>query len=289
MASSVSIIGAGTVGCAWAAYLAQQGQRALLYADPHHVGLATTIREREYVEAIGAIDGRFKLTVGMNMCDVVQFSRFIVIALPAYGYDTALAELAKFDLRLHTVLAVAGRFFTLGARQKINANIIGEMSLSPFAARLQDGKVLVTSIKKYLAIAALPVALSAVQRDKIATICPAPLRWVSILEISLSEIGAVVHPAALLLNAGWVETTGGGFSFYGQGMSPFVVKVIENVDEERMAIGRAFGLELPSLADILSKSYGGDFPNLADFTRGTESFYGDLKITPARMQHRFIW
>lgn len=47
------------------------------------------------------------------------------------------------------------------------------------------------------------------------------------------------------MNAGRVEYSRGDFYFYEEGVTPAVCRVIHRVDQERRAIARALGLELP--------------------------------------------
>ena len=69
-------------------------------------------------------------------------------------------------------------------------------------------------------------------------------------------------------------------------MTPTVAKVIERLDRERLALGEAFGLELPPIAEIMWRSgYG---------PRGTiyEAINGCAAIRnvrgPTSLEHRWI-
>src|SRR5262249_41472701 len=70
-----------------------------------------------------------------------------------------------------------------------------------------------------------------------------------VLACGLSAMNPVVHPAGVLLNAGRIEYSQGEFFFYEEGVTPAVCQVIEAVDAERRAIGRALGLELLPVAE----------------------------------------
>lgn len=54
-----------------------------------------------------------------------------------------------------------------------------------------------------------------------------------------------------MLNAGWIEHTGGDFRFYYDGVTPAIGKVIRMVDEERLAVAKAYGLELDNFCTVL--------------------------------------
>jgi opine dehydrogenase len=68
----------------------------------------------------------------------------------------------------------------------------------------------------------------------------------SVLETALLCINSVEHPAQVMCNAGWVESTGGDFRFYHDGTSPAVGRVIDRLDEERLAIAAALGMRTKS-------------------------------------------
>src|SRR3954464_974781 len=101
MKTSVSIIGAGNCGCAFAADLASRGASVLLYAHPNHRRHADTIQSKGYLDSVIEVEGRFHPIVTSEIDDVVRFSKFIVITVPSYGHDAILTELMKFDLSQH--------------------------------------------------------------------------------------------------------------------------------------------------------------------------------------------
>ena len=68
----------------------------------------------------------------------------------------------------------------------------------------------------------------------------------SVLETALLCINSVEHPAQVICNAGWVEATGGDYLFYHDGTTPAVGRVIDRLDEERLAIAAALGMATKS-------------------------------------------
>lgn len=68
-----------------------------------------------------------------------------------------------------------------------------------------------------------------------------------VLASSLANVNLVLHTPGAILSAAWVEATGGDFRFYVDGMTPGVVRSIEALDAERLAVAAAYGHELPSL------------------------------------------
>jgi opine dehydrogenase len=58
----------------------------------------------------------------------------------------------------------------------------------------------------------------------------------NVLESSLTNFNAVLHPPGMILNAGWIEFTKGNFSYYCEGGTPAVAQVVEALDSERMGL-----------------------------------------------------
>ena len=65
------------------------------------------------------------------------------------------------------------------------------------------------------------------------------------LETSLSNIGALFHPTPVLLNIGRIENDLQGFRYYWDGITPSVATLVGEIDQERMAVARAYGVSVP--------------------------------------------
>jgi opine dehydrogenase len=56
------------------------------------------------------------------------------------------------------------------------------------------------------------------------------------------------------MNAGRIERSRGEFWFYEEGVTPSVIKVIEAVDRERLALGDALGLRLTPVGEAFHRA-----------------------------------
>ena len=65
----------------------------------------------------------------------------------------------------------------------------------------------------------------------------------TVFHTGMNNIGAVFHPAILLLNTGWIEATGGDFQFYVDGVTPKVARIMEAIDRERVRVAAALGIQ----------------------------------------------
>jgi opine dehydrogenase len=71
------------------------------------------------------------------------------------------------------------------------------------------------------------------------------------------------------MNAGRVEYARGDFYFYEEGVTPAVCSVIEALDAERLALGRAFGCVLTPVAEAFHAAGFGPAGNLWSTVNGS--------------------
>lgn len=299
--SAVTVIGAGPCGCAFAADLASRGVSVMLYGHPDHGGAIPMIEKNGgWLNADGDdVSGRFQIKTTSDLYLAIRHSPFLVSTVPSYGQDTILQTLSQFDLRNHTLIINVGNFFYLAARQKVNCHAILETDISPYAVRITGETVFVKGVKKSLTIWAEPPTTQARRhnrqaeltlRRQVESIFSQRLVWCqNLLQVGLNNINPVVHCPAALMNAGWIEATKGDFFFYAQGMSPSVSKVTEKADQERMAIGRAYGFDLVDITTYMNKNYQHDreFHDYHDFAIGSV-IHNKTKSSPTTLKHRYL-
>jgi opine dehydrogenase len=75
----------------------------------------------------------------------------------------------------------------------------------------------------------------------------------NVLNTSLENIGAMFHPCVLLFNAATIERND-VFWFY-RDMTEQVAEFIEKFDAERLAVGKAYGIDLLSVKEWIKFAY----------------------------------
>lgn len=288
----VSLIGAGNCGCAFAADLASRGKSVMLYGHPDHPGAIPMIEKSGgWLNSSGDVIGRYAIKTTSDIGQALHYSPFIVIAVPSYGQSAVLEELGPFDLRNHVLVVNVGNFFFLSATRITNAKAVVETDISPYATRIVGDTVVVKGTKRQLAIwAAPPAHVEPALKRQVQSIFSPQLNWCkSLIQVGLNNINPIAHAPAMLLNTGWIESTKGDFYFYADGMSPSVSRVTEQMDEERRAIGRAYGIELASIVDYMNHNYQHrkEFPNYYEFARGS-AVHNKTKSSPQSMKHRYL-
>jgi opine dehydrogenase len=109
---------------------------------------------------------------------------------------------------------------------------------------LQRARVEIYRRTTNLRCAAFPARDARELIEDIENIYPNVITAKNVLETGLSNINAIMHPAGMLGNVGWIEKTGGSFLYYREGITPAIAAWIEGVDRERLEIVKR--LELPA-------------------------------------------
>ena len=119
------------------------------------------------------------------------------------------------------------------------------------------GKVKTFHIRSVCPFATLPGNQASLVYGKVKKLYPSFRAKNSVVETGLGFLNPLLHPAGVLLNTGRIERSHGAFYMYEEGMTSSVVKVIESIDRERLAIGEKMGIKLPSAVEMMVESgYG---------------------------------
>ena len=280
MQPRVSIVGAGPAGFALAADLESRGTNILMYSHPSHLRHANQVFEKGCLKASGEMDGLTNPLVTLDMSEVIQFSKVIILTVPSTGQETVLQELKKFNLRQHTIIAIPGNLFSLITNSEIDVGCILETNLSPYSCRMKEGELAVLGKKSLFSIGALQGDLSPAFQSQIQMIFPMQLKWcANVIEVCLSNINGVFHPLMMLMNAGRIENTSGNFLLYRDGLTRSVANTILAVDRVRIEIGKALGFRLASVIEVSNECYGQHFTDLVDLAQNSPP-HNKLKAPP---------
>jgi len=255
----ICVAGGGNGGYATAGELTLRGFDIRLYEVPEFKETIEPIKAEggitvESVETSKLPSGKaVPKVVTTNAKEAVEGADLILLVVPSFAHENFAKEMAKF-LQPGQVVVISpanpggAAFFEKalllnGARSGI---IVGEMACLIYGCRKGlKGSVEIRSIKKGMQAAALPASNNKMVLDLLHEIYPDILPAKNILITGLCNINTVSHPTISLMNLGRIEDTKGDFLFYFQGSTPSVGKLIEAMDEERISVGKAFGVDLP--------------------------------------------
>lgn len=263
--SEVAILGAGNGGCTYAGYLGMKGHSVRLFEFPQFAENLTEIGRIGGVHLKGTIDGFGKVkTITTEISEAIKEVDTIMVVVPAFAHRKMAQACAPYLKEGQIVVLNPGSTFgalefksslyEFGNHRDVT---IAETSSNMFGCRkLGPAEVNVMALKKIMPVATLPADRIHKEIQNLKTFFEQFYPAKSILETSLNNNNAVVHPVTSILNAGWIESTKGNFDFYWKGMSESVCRVMEEIDNERMAVGRALDFEPTSMLQSLKDFYG---------------------------------
>jgi opine dehydrogenase len=177
----------------------------------------------------------------------------ILVCLPTLAHADIGAALARSGTRQPVVLnpghtggalEFQQTFRTLG----VSPPPIAEFSTLTYVARqYAPGSVTVTGRAKSIRLGALPGGDAALAAAQALFASAKPMR--DVLACDLANVNMVLHAPGAVLGAAWIEATRGAFTFYVDGMTPGVARVMAVLDAERRAVASAFGHDLPPLIE----------------------------------------
>jgi opine dehydrogenase len=153
---------------------------------------------------------------------------------------------------------------------------VAESNSLLYACRCQEpGVTTIFAVKKELMVAALPATATGQIVELLNSAFPQIYAGSNVMETSLSNPNAMMHPAPTLLNTSLVESEI-DWLYYWNGITPSIGAFVEAMDEERLAVARAFGLKMPSILQWYREAYGVEAETLSEAVKKNMA-YAEVK------------
>lgn len=257
----ITVLGGGNGAMATAAHMSLKGHKVRLYNRSYEKLLP--------IIKVGGI--RIKGVFGENLINIEKItdnieeailgSEVIILVVPSTGHEFYGSILAKFlkDGQIlllnpgHTggALHMATVLKEKGLKAKIT---ICETSSLTYICRNTDiAEVTIYGEAKDLPLGVFPSNnidfIDTVIKELYLFVKPAR----NVLETSLMNINAIMHPPGMILNAAQIERTEGDFYFYYDGTTDSVAKLMQEVDIERLKILKAANLNIITFQELFYK------------------------------------
>lgn len=258
----IAILGCGAGGLTVAAYLTSKGFKVNL-SDLHKFEAnVKPIQERGGVEVRGELSGFFEPNmITSDISEAVEDVNVIMIISRAMGHksliENCLPHLEEGQVLLtYTPYWTTLRVLNTLKERDLHNIILGEVNILPFSCtRTGPASVFLRTTKSELRVATMPAKNAGRVINVIKKLPPPPyLPATNILETSLSNIVPILDIPIILMNIGLLEYTKITI-YYGYGLTPPVGRVVDALDAERIAIGKALGVGLDSLAGAIVRWY----------------------------------
>jgi opine dehydrogenase len=292
----VAILGAGAGGAAAVAELCEAG---------HEVALWNRSRQTlEPFERAGGVEYAGVLGTGLarprlitsDLAAAVKDAEAIVCTLPTFLHGAIAGALADVPVRADVPLVLnpghtggALEFRAVFAARGRALPPVAEFSTLTYVARkLEPHRVTVTGRANRVRAAALPGGESALEMARTLFPAASPVR--DVIAVGLSNMNMVLHPPGAVLSAAWVEARSGDFTFYVDAMTPGVARVMKALDEERLAVARAYGHELPNLVEEMQAigTVHASVTDTQDYAAAISGGEANRRIkAPSSLAHRY--
>lgn len=256
--NKIAVLGAGNGGCAAAADLTLRGFEVRLFSRSEETLMP--IRKLGGITLVENDEEKFTAPyfVSPHLPPVIDGVDLIIVTVPAVAHEYLANGMARYlqdGQRImlnpgHTggSLHFANSLRHAGVKAKIR--LCETVTLTYICRMPEPARVEIYRRTTYLRCAAFPGADGPSLVPEIQEIYPNVVRAQDVLETGFSNINAIMHPAGMLGNAGWIEKTGGDFLYYHEGITPAIAAWIERVDQERLEIVKRLILEPRRFVDI---------------------------------------
>ena len=252
----ITVLGAGAGGTAVAFDCALHGHEVRLFDFPQFPDNIAAIDRQGGIHAEGGLSGFAAVaSAGHDVEEALPDAELIYVVGPAFS-TTPFGEAVAGKLSAgQTVIVTPGSCGgalafkrAAGLALEDDSIRVAETHTLHYAVRLtQPGRIRVfLKLKAGNLLAALPSRHTPEVLALIADVYPTMEPAKNVIQTSLQNANPVIHPAVTLANAARIEGTGGDFLFYEEGVGDATGRLIEAVDQERIAIGAKLGLEIVS-------------------------------------------
>jgi opine dehydrogenase len=230
-----------------------------------------------------------------DLAAAVRGASVILVSIYANEHPTLAAQLAPLLEDGQTIVLVPGHFAgalvfrTALERAGCRANVdIAEMENYPYMLDVRSpDTVLMTSVSASWRLATFPAKRAEAVLDKIRVAFPGLLAAPNIFHTSFPELSGIFHVAAIVTNVGRIEGPE-DYKFYEANMTPSVVNFMEAMDDERVAIARAYGVDTTSAKTWIEENYGYSDPTLHGRIQRMANTAMKYAPFPKSMSHRFF-
>ena len=253
----VAILGSGAGGLSTATELTLNGFSCALW-NRSAAAISDIIESGNF--SFQGVLGKGLITpvlVTQDLVEVLAGADVALVSLPSQAHAGMAAGLAGTGWTRPVILNpghTGGALEFRAVYEKLGKPLppIAEFSTLTYVARKpKPSTVNITGRAKSVRLATLPGGSAAAGLAK--DLYPGISHVQDVLYSSLSNVNLVLHPPGAVLGSSWVEATGGRFTFYREGLSDGVARVMLRLDEERRAVGMAFGHELPVLVEEMAR------------------------------------
>ncbi len=262
----VAVLGAGHGGMATAGHIALRGHSVNLFSffkrelDP--------VFERGGIKLENDVEGTAIMNlISSNIDEAISGVDLILCIMPALTHKNVAALLAGCiedgQVLLLSPARTGGALEVYQSFRRYHLNkkvILGECQTFLYATESRaPAHVEVMKVKNRVRAAALPATDNQALISVIKEVYPEYALATNVLETSINNTGAIMHPAPMLMNSGQIERAAAGedIRYYRDIIGKFICdNVLEKMDAEKSAVAEAFGVPVLNCQQWFQECYG---------------------------------
>jgi opine dehydrogenase len=289
----IAVIGAGHAGRGLASYLSMHGFDVSLYNRT--IANVEGISKRRGIKVQGLFEAFAYLPlVTDDIAKAIEDRDILIIIVPAQAHTFLAKSMVPHLKSGQTILLMPGRTggaleFTriLRSHSYTDEILLGEAQTFSFVSRITGtDSVLISKVKNSTMVSAFPASHN---RRFMRSIRRLPITFNmanDVMETSLDNVGAMLHPTPTILCAGLLESKEGGYNHYHDAISESVGRLVERMDAERISVSREFVSQSVSLLEWLKSTYDAEGTTLRECIRSIDA-YDDVG-SPSSLDHRYV-
>ena len=281
----IAVIGAGNGGQAYAAYLSSKGHEVSVCEK--NAEIVSKLRQLGTIRLEGKLhcEGR-PVSVTENIGEAIECAELVMVTTTANAHKVLAKQMSPYIVDNQIIVLNPGRtggaleFKQVLRENGVNKRVyLAEAQTLVFACRVvETGLVNIIGVKDRVLLSAYPSKDTKYILDKLSGVFDCFKEAANVLETSFENYGAIFHPTVVLFNEAAIER-GNEFYFY-RDMTPGLARLIETVDNERLAVANAYGIHPISASDWVAYAYDnikGD--TLCERMRNNPAYYEILAPT----------
>ena len=284
----ITVIGGGNTGHAIGAYLSSKGVECTIYTRSAE---KAEILNREGITAEGDLTGTFPVRAVASEKEALDGAAYVIVMTTANAHRAEAEQFRPYFAPGQKILIFNSNWGALEFKQVLGNDIaekhlvVAETSAQLFISKSSAPGQVHVKIKAQTAVAATDPAETAPLLAELKELFPQFTAASSIIETTMSTTNPVIHVPVMLLNAARAENAQ-PFLFYADGASHAAVDLVVHIDQERIAVARALGCDIPDILTGINSFWPTKFDNLYDAL--TQNATYQHAVGPQTLHHRYL-
>lgn len=251
----IAIIGGGNGAHTMAGDLALRGYGIRMYEQPEFIGKLDVLKQTLTIHCTGVIKGDAKIDMLTDdLAKAIEGVDYIAVVTPSFAHESIAKKLKGLVKRDQILLIYPGGFGALRFKRVLGDDcpLIVQTNNLPYDTRINAPASVFCSGMSPINVALFPANADRKVLQDIQDISPFNRVYDDVLECDLSLVNPSVHSGPCLINLGAIEQQDlrGKFCMY-EHFTFGAAKIDLAIDNERKAVGAAFGYKLRPLEDFV--------------------------------------